>query len=76
MKRLTQADRVIVVLSDKYLHSLYCMAELYGIYQDVRQKKQEFLNRMSKPIARNCYRGRLPDYLSRHPLGSGVSAKA
>jgi internalin A len=46
MKRLIQADRVIVVLSDKYLQSPYCMAELYGIYQDARQKKQEFLNRI------------------------------
>ena len=33
MKRIRFADHVIVVLSDKYLRSPYCMAELYGIYQ-------------------------------------------
>ena len=46
MKRLTQADRVIVVLSDKYLHSPYCMAELYGIYQRSLEQKEEFLQRV------------------------------
>jgi internalin A len=46
MKRLTQADRVIVVLSDKYLHSPYSMAELYGIYQRSLEQKEEFLQRV------------------------------
>jgi hypothetical protein len=46
MKTLGQADRVIVVLSAKYLHSHYCMTELYDIYQNARQKSQEFLNRI------------------------------
>jgi internalin A len=46
MKTLGQADWVIVVLSAKYLHSHYCMTELYDIYQNARQKSQEFLNRI------------------------------
>jgi hypothetical protein len=33
MKRIGRADRVIVVLSDKYLQSTYCMTELHSIYQ-------------------------------------------
>ena len=43
MKRITRADLVIVVLSDKYLHSPYCMAELYGIYQRAQGDKADFL---------------------------------
>jgi hypothetical protein len=31
IKRIALADHVIVVLSDKYLHSTYCMTELYSI---------------------------------------------
>jgi hypothetical protein len=46
MKRLTQADRVIVVLSAKYLRSPYCMTELHAIYKSAREEKQEFLNRI------------------------------
>jgi internalin A len=37
---------VIVVLSDKYLHSPYCMTELHALYKNARQEKQEFLNRI------------------------------
>jgi hypothetical protein len=33
MKRIGLADHVIVVLSNKYLRSPYCMTELYSIYQ-------------------------------------------
>src|SRR5208337_3182665 len=46
MKRIGRADRVIVVLSDKYLRSQYCMTELHAIYQNARQEKQEFLDRI------------------------------
>src|SRR5208283_2091301 len=46
MKTLGQADLVIVVLSAKYLQSPYCMTELYALYQNARQEKQEFLNRI------------------------------
>ena len=40
MKRIGVADHVIVVLSDKYLRSPYCMAELYGISNDRLEKKR------------------------------------
>jgi len=37
---------VIVVLSAKYLHSPYCMTELYSIYQRAVGEKEEFLRRI------------------------------
>jgi hypothetical protein len=43
MKAITRADLVVVVLSDKYLRSPYCMTELYGIYQRVQGDKSDFL---------------------------------
>jgi TIR domain len=46
MKRIGLADRVIVVLSDKYLRSPYCMSELYSIYQRSVGEKEEFLRRI------------------------------
>ena len=46
MKRIGLADRVIVVLSDKYLRSPYCMTELHTLYQNSRLEKQEFLDRI------------------------------
>jgi len=47
MKRISLADRVIVVLSDKYLHSTYCMTELYSIYQRSVGEKEDFLRRIT-----------------------------
>lgn len=46
MKRIGRADRVIVVLSDKYLQSTYCMTELYSIYQRSGGEKEDFLRRI------------------------------
>jgi Leucine-rich repeat (LRR) protein len=46
MKTLGAARLVIVVLSEKYLRSPYCMTELYSIYQNARQESQKFLNRI------------------------------
>jgi internalin A len=46
MKRIGQADRVIVVLSDKYLRSPYCMTELHTIYRRSNEEKEEFLRRI------------------------------
>jgi internalin A len=43
MKMLAQGDRIIVVLSEKYLKSVACMTELYGIYQRASGEKKEFL---------------------------------
>jgi internalin A len=46
MKLLSSGDRVIVVLSEKYLRSVYCMTELYGIWVQSRNEKQDFLRRI------------------------------
>jgi internalin A len=46
MKRIGLADHVIVVLSDKYLRSPYCMTELHSIYQRSLGEKEDFLNRI------------------------------
>jgi internalin A len=46
MDRLAAADRVIVVISDKYLRSEYCMYELFKIYQNCRNKAEDFLRRI------------------------------
>jgi hypothetical protein len=42
MKRIGRADHVIVVLSDKYLQSTYCMTELHSIYQRSLGEKEDF----------------------------------
>jgi internalin A len=52
MKLIRQADNVIVVLSDKYLRSPYCMTELHAIYQHSNAQKSEFLRRII-PIVLN-----------------------
>ena len=46
IKMIGQADHNIVVLSDKYLRSPYCMTELYSIYQRSVGEKEDFLRRI------------------------------
>ncbi|MCY2964426.1 MAG: toll/interleukin-1 receptor domain-containing protein, partial [Planctomycetota bacterium] len=46
MKRLGRGDRIVVILSEKYLRSQYCMAELHYIYQRSLGDQQEFLKRV------------------------------
>jgi internalin A len=46
MDRIAAADRVIVVISAKYLRSEYCMYELFKIYQNCRNNKEDFLRRI------------------------------
>ena len=46
MKRIGLADHIIVVLSDKYLRSPYCMTELHYIYQRSLGEKEDFLGRI------------------------------
>jgi len=46
MRRIGLAGHVILVLSDKYLRSPYCMTELHTLYQNSRFEKQEFLDRI------------------------------
>lgn len=46
MKRIGGADRVFVVLSDKYLKSPFCMFELTEVWRNSRQEDEEFLKRI------------------------------
>ena len=46
MKRIGRADHVIVVLSDKYLRSTYCMTELHALYERSLGEKKNFLRRI------------------------------
>ena len=46
MKRIARGDRVVVVLSDKYLRSPFCMYELYEIWLQARGEDARFLQRI------------------------------
>ncbi len=46
MKELAQGDLILVVLSDHYLKSEYCMFELYEIWKHAKQDPDLFLKRV------------------------------
>jgi hypothetical protein len=46
MRRLGEADRCFIILSDKYLKSLYCMYELCELWRNCRRDRDEFLHRV------------------------------
>jgi internalin A len=46
MKLIGQGDRVVVILSEKYLRSVYCMTELHGIFEHSRGARDDFLGRI------------------------------
>jgi internalin A len=46
MKAIGKGDRVVVVLSAKYLRSVYCVTELHEIYRESRGQKDDFLRRI------------------------------
>jgi internalin A len=46
MQRIGRADRVFVVLSDKYLRSPYCMFELFEVWRNSRADREEFVGRV------------------------------
>ncbi|MFN7803506.1 MAG: TIR domain-containing protein [Planctomycetaceae bacterium] len=50
MQRLGRSDRVLVILSEKYLRSISCMTELHAIYQRSQGEQEEFLQRVI-PVA-------------------------
>jgi internalin A len=62
MTKLGQADRVIVVLSTKYLRSTACMTELYDLYRNAQQQKGDFLKRIIPLVLKDAgigtWRGR------------------
>ena len=43
MRQLAKGDRVFIFLSDKYLRSPFCMNELFEMWKNCRQNKDEFL---------------------------------
>jgi glycosidase len=43
MNKIGEGDRIFIFLSEKYLHSPYCMFELFEIWRNNRQDKAEFL---------------------------------
>ncbi len=46
MQRLAKGDVILVVLSDRYLRSEDCMAELYWIWDNARHDPDRFLDRL------------------------------
>ena len=64
MKRIGRADRVIVVLSDKYLRSPYCMTELHTIYRRSNEEKEEFLRRIIPLLLGDARIGKWDDRLT------------
>jgi internalin A len=44
--RLGRANRIFVVLSDKYLKSPFCMFELFEVWRNCRSEDEEFLRRI------------------------------
>jgi internalin A len=46
MKQIASGGRVIIILSDKYLRSPYCMTELHSIYEESVRDKEDFLRRI------------------------------
>lgn len=46
MQQIGRSGLVVVAISDKYLRSPYCMHELYEIYRNSRQDKDEFSKRV------------------------------
>ena len=51
MQDLASGNRVFIILSKKYLRSVYCMTELYEIWNDCRRRDNEFLKRI---LVYNC----------------------
>jgi internalin A len=63
MKRIGLADNVIVVLSDKYLRSPYCMSELHSVYQRSVGEKADYLRRIISLVLADARFGTFRDRL-------------
>ena len=46
MRQIGDGDLVFIFLSDKYLHSSYCMFELFELWRNSRQLQSEFRSRV------------------------------
>jgi internalin A len=63
MDRLIEGDLIVVVLSDKYLRSPYCMHELLGIYRRCQAQANRFLKRVIPVILPDAKLSRTVDRL-------------
>ena len=73
MKRLKAADRVVTVISGKYLHSVPCMDEIYRVYQRCQEEPDLFAERVV-PIILPEVQVRRPE--QRAPIVRDWSARA
>ena len=62
MKRLAEGDRVVLILSEKYLRSRFCVTELYEVYDLCGREKVKFLGRVIPLILADV---RIDDILDR-----------
>jgi internalin A len=46
MRRIGRGDRVFIILSEKYLHSAYCMFELWEVWLYSRHDEADFRRRV------------------------------
>jgi TIR domain len=46
MREIGEGDRVFVFLSDKYLHSPYCMFELFELWRNSKENKLDFIKKV------------------------------
>lgn len=64
MDRLADGDFIIVVVSDKYLRSPYCMYELFRIYRNCGSNPDRFLKRVVPLILEDARLGTVAQRLS------------
>ncbi|HMS82227.1 MAG TPA: COR domain-containing protein [Nitrospira sp.] len=65
MDRLTEGDCILVVISDKYLRSEYCMYELFRIFRNCADKPERFLRKVIPLLLPDSKIDELDDRLER-----------
>jgi internalin A len=61
IRRLTRADLVVAVISDKYLRSPYCMHEIYKLWQRCQAEPDEMVKRLVPIVLPGVKIGNLPE---------------
>ena len=61
IRRLTRADLVVAVISEKYLRSSYCMYEIYRLWQKCQSDANEMVQRVVPIILPEVKIGDLPE---------------
>ena len=61
IRRLTRADLVVAIISDKYLRSPYCMSEIHGLWQKSQEKPDLMAMRLVPIILPDVKIEGLPD---------------